>query len=65
MAQSDDKKRGNQFYDWVSEEERTKAREQNSIWTLQWYPHTPVSFNCIAASSLTAIMDHLEGKTND
>jgi hypothetical protein len=64
VAQSDDDEQsgGNPFYEWVSEEERTKAREQNAIWTLQWYPHTPVGFNCIAASSLTAIMEHLGGE---
>lgn len=42
--------------DWVSEDERLKAIETNSVWTLQYYPNTPVGFNCIGASSLPAIL---------
>lgn len=42
--------------DWVSEEERAKAVANNTVWTLQCYPNTPVSFYCIGASSLSAIL---------
>ncbi len=42
--------------DWVSEDERLKAIATNSVWTLQYYPNTPVGFNCIGASSLPAIL---------
>jgi hypothetical protein len=36
-----------EFYDpgaFVSEKERLKAVEANSVWKLQWYPDTPVGF---------------------
>lgn len=45
--------------DWVSEEERQKAIANNSVWTCQWYPHTPVGFHCVGASSLDALLAHL------
>jgi predicted protein tyrosine phosphatase len=41
---------------WASEEERQKAISDNSVWTLQWYPETPVGFHCIGASSLSALI---------
>jgi len=44
---------------WVSEEERKKAQETDELWTLQWYPETPVGFCFIAASSLIAILDRV------
>ena len=40
--------------DWASEEERQKALRENSVWTIQWYPHTPVGFTCVGASSFEA-----------
>lgn len=42
--------------DWVSKEEREKALVENSVWTCQWYPNGPVGFNCIGASSLSALL---------
>lgn len=36
---------------WVSEEERQKAIRENSVWTIQWYPNTPIGFNCVGAST--------------
>jgi hypothetical protein len=47
-----------QFYDpedFVSEDEWAKALRENSVWTLHWYPNTPIGFNRICASSLDAI----------
>lgn len=42
---------------WPSEEEKNKAFSENSVWTLQWYPRTPISFYLIAASSLPALIE--------
>lgn len=51
--------------DWVSEDERNKAVATNSLWTLHWYPNTPVGFCTLHASSLEAILSHLmESKVN-
>lgn len=47
------------FFNWVSDEQKQKARETGSIWTLQWYPDTPVGFCTLAASDLEAILEHL------
>lgn len=46
--------------DWVSDEERERAIAQNSVWTLQWYPNTPIGFNCIGASSLSALLTTIQ-----
>lgn len=42
---------------WVSEDERIKALAANSVWTIQWYPHTPAGFHCVGASTLRAALD--------
>lgn len=47
------------YIDWASEEERLKALRENSVWTLQWYPNTPIGFNRIGASSLPALFAYL------
>lgn len=46
--------------DFVSMEEWDKAVREDSVWTLQWYPATPVGFHLIAASSLEAIQQALK-----
>jgi hypothetical protein len=52
------------FYDhlddsqWVSDEEHIKAIDEDSVWTLQWYPNTPIGSHTIAASSLEAIQKY-------
>lgn len=45
--------------DWISAEERQKAIETDSVWTLQWYPNTPVAFCRLWASSLEALLAHI------
>lgn len=42
--------------EWVSDAERDKAIAENSVWTIQWYPNTPVSFSILRASSLAALI---------
>jgi len=54
-----------QFLDddqWVSSEEKAKAIETDNVWTLQWYPDTPIGFHKIGASSLEAIQQYFEAK---
>lgn len=43
--------------DWASDEEREKAIRENSVWTVQWYPDTPVGFFCVGASTLKAAVE--------
>ena len=45
-------------YSWPSEAEKQKAIDTNQVWTLQWYPDTPVGFYCVAAASLEAALKH-------
>ena len=47
-------------YDWVSPVEMQKAVETDEMWVLQWYPNTPIGFNCIAAASLPALAQWLQ-----
>lgn len=49
--------------DWVNDEEEQRAKETNSIWTIQWYPDTPVGFCCYAASSLGALLAAIRART--
>lgn len=42
--------------DWVSEEQRQKAIATNEMWTLQWYPDTPVGFCVRSAADLDVLL---------
>lgn len=48
------------WFNWVSPEERQRAIDTDSVWTLRWYPHTPVGFIALAASTLEALMAAVE-----
>jgi hypothetical protein len=43
-------------YDWQSSEAIARAIESDSIWTLQWYPVTPVGCYCLAAPTLEELL---------
>lgn len=60
----DDQRRpsGERHFEWVSEEERQRAIETDTIVTLQIYPNTPVGFYALAASSIHAINAALMGE---
>ena len=42
---------------WISEDERAKALESGEIWTLQWYPNTPIGFYRVVGSSLESVIE--------
>lgn len=42
--------------DWVSEEERAFAIANESVWTLQWYPDTPVGSYVLSAGRLGPLL---------
>ena len=44
------------FIAWASNDERLKAIGQNSVWTIQWYPDTPIGSYCVGASSLSVAL---------
>ena len=44
---------------WVSDEDREKAIRENSIWSVQYYPNTPVGFVAVCGSDLEVVIDAL------
>lgn len=42
---------------WVSEAEKAKAIDTNSVWILHCYPETPGGFYAIGASSLSVCLE--------
>jgi hypothetical protein len=53
---------GNGTYDpedFISPEQKQKAIETGEVWSLQWYPHTPVGFFICLAADLDALMAHV------
>lgn len=47
---------GHAYAEWISDEQMQKAIETDSIWTVQWYPDTPVGFCCLAGADLEAVL---------
>lgn len=43
--------------DFVSPEERQRCIDTNTLWSLQWYPQTPVGSCVIHASSYAALIE--------
>ena len=43
-------------YEWESDETRQRAIDTDSIWTLQWYPDTPIGFCAVAAPTLEELL---------
>lgn len=41
-----------EMYEWQAPSARLRAIETDEVWTLQWYPDTPVGFLAIAAPTL-------------
>ena len=46
----------NEWCDWESEAAKKQAIATNEIWTLQWYPETPVGFCAVAAPTLADLL---------
>lgn len=43
--------------DFESPEHRQRCIDTDNIWVLQWYPNTPVGFNCVGAPTLEELLD--------
>lgn len=46
--------------DWASDAEIALSHDCGDLWTLQWYPRTPVSCHMIAAASLGRLLEFAE-----
>lgn len=45
------------LFDWKDEEAKQRAIATDEIWTLQWYPNTPVCCYCVAAPTLEELLE--------
>lgn len=50
----------NSLFDWASDAEIALSHDCGDLWTLQWYPRTPVSCHMIAAASLGRLLEFAE-----
>ncbi len=42
--------------EWKNEQQKAQSITTNELWTLHWYPNTPVGFNLIAAPTLEDLL---------
>lgn len=52
----------NDRFQWKDEESKQRAIDTNEIWTLQWYPETPVGFCAAAAPTLEELLAYVNGE---
>ena len=46
----------------IEADELRKAIKENELWTIRWYPRTPVSFREVAAATLDRALELANGK---
>lgn len=46
------------LYGWPSAEAMQRAIATDEVWTLQWYPDTPIGFHAIAAPTLGELLEY-------
>ena len=51
--------------DFLDESEWEKAISENNVWSLQWYPDTPIGFHVVCAASLERIEQALLERNYD
>ena len=57
--------RGLNNMEWVSPEDRDKSINMDELWTLQWYPDTPVGFCQLASYSIHRLLKAAMGQAID
>ncbi len=45
------------FYQFKNDEQKERCIASNELWTLQWYPETPVGFHAVAAPTLNELLE--------
>lgn len=45
---------------WANDESRKRSLETKEVWTLHWYPNTPIGFYKIAAPTLEELLSFAE-----
>lgn len=51
-----------EWCNWKDEESKQRAIDTDEIWTLQWYPETPVGFCAVAAPTLKELFELTDDK---
>lgn len=46
--------------DWESEDAKQRAIDTDEVWTLHWYPNTPIGFHYIAAPTFSELLKFAE-----
>ena len=49
--------------DWESDEAKQRAIAADSIWSIQWYPETPVGFIALFAPTLEELLEFAQKET--
>lgn len=52
----------NDHYTWKDEASKQVAVQSDSVWTLQWYPETPIGFFAVAAPTLEELLTLANGE---
>ncbi len=47
-------------YDFKDTDSKAKAIETDEVWTLHWYPDTPIGFYSIAAPTLDELLEYAQ-----
>lgn len=45
------------MYSWKSVTTKQEAIDTDSVWTIQWYPDTPIGFISLAAPTLESLLE--------
>ena len=45
-----------EHFQWTSTEQKDKAVATDNLWTLQWYPNTPIGFYSLVACDLDVLL---------
>lgn len=48
----------NTHYQWKDESSKQKALDTGEIWTLQWYPDTPIGSYAVVAPTLEELLEY-------
>lgn len=56
---------GHRLGEWVSDADKERALRENSVWTIQFYPRTPVGFYAFHAATLEGLMNYLNANAKD
>ena len=45
------------YYDFISEKDKQICIDTNEMWTIHWYPDTPIGFYSITGSSFELVLE--------